>query len=238
MNLAKFWAIPYLGSFFPNDKSVHIGICMLIHGKLYVLIWHKTNLATFWATFFPNWSSHTDGEGVKGRSKVNVIAFHFGSCSAAAMLSYPTLFQTNWSQLFSPSSLSAFAELGLCCPWGFPNYPTFKIPNRTCPFLLMLRTFQKVFNIFVLIQTSGWPDWANFRLLGERLLWAAFLNCTIITFFLEYMYICTFFSNVEVVLFFDKYGLGYVFCNFCTNSSGHPANNVLPLIYSINRCRT
>jgi hypothetical protein len=56
---------------------------------------------------------------------------------------------------------------------------------------------------------SGWPDCGNFRLAGNRLLWAGFVKVT----------------NAVKYINRDKNRLGYILCDFFTNSSGQPALN-------------
>jgi hypothetical protein len=68
----------------------------------------------------------------------------------------------------------------------------------------------------------GRPDWANFRLLGDFLLWAVFFKLQKWHKFLGF-----FFHGESNVLFFTKNGLGYILGDFPTNSSGHRAPNSL-----------
>jgi hypothetical protein len=66
---------------------------------------------------------------------------------------------------------------------------------------------------------AGWPDWANFRPLGDSLLWVFFCendrNST--------NNWSTFFHCKSCPLIFKKNGLGYILGDFFTNASGHRA---------------
>jgi hypothetical protein len=94
---------------------------------------------------------------------------------------------------------------------------------------------------------SGWPDWANFRPMGDVLLWTVFKkyrsNPTLsATFFLSVDYVfwwffCCQLCSLKVttrwpetarcgLYFLQKNGLGYILGNFSTNSSGHPGSKV------------
>jgi hypothetical protein len=62
---------------------------------------------------------------------------------------------------------------------------------------------------------SGWPDWANFLLVGAGMLWAGFEN------YKSSLKIWATFST-EIVILTEK-GMGATFgAIFFTNSSGHP----------------
>jgi hypothetical protein len=61
--------------------------------------------------------------------------------------------------------------------------------------------------VTALILVQGYQNWANFRLLGDYLLWA-FKK---MNFFLK-----------SKELIFTKNGLGYILGDFFTNTSGHP----------------
>jgi hypothetical protein len=57
---------------------------------------------------------------------------------------------------------------------------------------------------------SEWPDWANFRLLGDSLLRATFLKIEEVTQMLG-----NFISTVKKIIFnFDIKGFGYIFGYF------------------------
>jgi hypothetical protein len=66
----------------------------------------------------------------------------------------------------------------------------------------------------------GWPDWANFRLLGDGLLWIVFWRGP--------NFRATFFHGKSCVLLLTKGGLGYILGYFFTNLSGHNAKNWEP----------
>jgi hypothetical protein len=67
-------------------------------------------------------------------------------------------------------------------------------------------------------QSSGWPDWENFRMLGGCLLWIDFLKITEIAQILGLL-----FYGKICALIFTRNGLGYILCDFFTNGQpGHP----------------
>jgi hypothetical protein len=66
---------------------------------------------------------------------------------------------------------------------------------------------------------AGWPDWANFRLLGDCLLWVVFVKIAEIA-----QLIGQLFYTVKVVHYFlQKVVWATFWATFwATNSSGHP----------------
>jgi hypothetical protein len=68
---------------------------------------------------------------------------------------------------------------------------------------------------------SGWPDWANFRLLGDCFRWEVFKNTKIAHIF------CSFLQWKKMyTLILRKIGLDHILGDFLTNSSGHPGTHV------------
>jgi hypothetical protein len=60
--------------------------------------------------------------------------------------------------------------------------------------------------------TPGWPDWANFRLLGNYLLWVVFVKITEVA----QKNWAIFFKGKSFVLIMTKNGLGYTLGDFFT----------------------
>jgi hypothetical protein len=68
-----------------------------------------------------------------------------------------------------------------------------------------------------MILWPGWPDWANFRLLSDCLLWAVLLE--------NYRSSSNFWTTLSHCIssdFFDKIWAGNILGDFFTSSSGHP----------------
>jgi hypothetical protein len=73
--------------------------------------------------------------------------------------------------------------------------------------------------IFTQGSLAGWPDWANFRLLGNCLLWAIFKK-----FQTSPKILCCGFPRYKSCSIFDlEMGWATFWATFFTNSSGHPA---------------
>jgi hypothetical protein len=80
------------------------------------------------------------------------------------------------------------------------------------------------------MQWAGWPDWANFCLLGDWLSWAVFLKFTEVSFF---------FHVKKQSSNFDKNGLGHILgVFFLTKSSDHTGDESLlkTIILSRKQC--
>jgi hypothetical protein len=60
---------------------------------------------------------------------------------------------------------------------------------------------------------SGWPGWANFRILGDCFLWPNIKSSP--------KFWATFFHGKSSTLVLTKNGLGHILGDFLTNSSGH-----------------
>jgi hypothetical protein len=67
------------------------------------------------------------------------------------------------------------------------------------------------------LSSPGWPDWANFRLLGDSILWAVVWILQKWRTFLGY-----FFHGTGYVIILTKIWLGYILGVFFINASGHP----------------
>jgi hypothetical protein len=76
--------------------------------------------------------------------------------------------------------------------------------------------FCTLFHICNWFQT-GWPDWANFPQLGDRLSCVVFLKLAKMTYMFGLL-----FSQLMIRIEFFKNELGYILGTFFTNSSGHP----------------
>jgi hypothetical protein len=80
--------------------------------------------------------------------------------------------------------------------------------------------------------TTGWPDWTNFRLLGDYFLKDVFWNYKRMPKFLG-----NFFRSKSCALILTKNGLGKILDTFLTNSSGHPANDQNRIDAILESCR-
>jgi hypothetical protein len=96
---------------------------------------------------------------------------------------------------------------------------------KLCKILIKTLVFEKKANFFaenwqksqkIVIKTLT-PDCANFRLLGDCLVWEVFWKILKV----DGMFVLLLFQGKNYVLIFSKIGLGEDF----TNSSGHPARS-------------
>jgi hypothetical protein len=65
---------------------------------------------------------------------------------------------------------------------------------------------------------TGWPDWANFRTLGDCLLWAFFYPTHVGSSCLQ----------LRLIINFGKKFIGQILCDFYTKSSGHTVAKPIP----------
>jgi hypothetical protein len=82
-------------------------------------------------------------------------------------------------------------------------------------------------NLLQLLKSqTGWTDWANFRQLGDCLLWAVLFKITEIFWLLfpQYKKVCTY------LLFLTRNGSGYTLGIFFTNSTSHPSSKFITYI--------